>query len=258
MREPADYDKITEAPGSRATQDQLDRLYQRYDLARTHASGRVLEIACGHGLGLSFVGGEASLIVGTDRTQSFLRQIRRRDASTPLATHDAEQMPFRDAVFDFVFTFESTYYFPNLVDFLDETARVLVPDGRLLVGSVNPEWSEFAPSPYSTRYFGLRELAAVAEAHGFGIEAAYGGFPTLTSGLRATLTAYLRRMVVRYALIPGSLDARAKLKRLFYGRLAPLPESIKERREPVPWATLRPNAADIPYKLFYLLLRRLP
>ncbi len=257
MGEPADYDKITEGPGSPATQEQLDRLYQRYDLARTHATGRVLEIACGHGLGLAFVGQEADLIVGTDRTESFLRQIRGRGASTALVTHDAERMPFRDAIFDFVFTFESIYYFPNPADFLDETARVLVPDGRLLVGSVNPEWSEFAPSPFSTRYFGLRELAGVAEAHGFGIEAAYGGFPTQTFGFRAALTAWLRRLVVRYAFIPGSLDARAKLKRVFYGRLEPLPESIKARKEPVAWAALRPEAADIPYKLFYILLRRL-
>lgn len=50
---PDDYTSVTELPGSQATREQQARLYHRYHTAGRYATGkRVLEVACGAGLGL--------------------------------------------------------------------------------------------------------------------------------------------------------------------------------------------------------------
>lgn len=42
------------------------------------------------------------------------------------------------------------------------------------------------------------------------------------------LVSLLRRLVVSTHLMPGSLEARARFKRLFYGGLSPLPAQVTD------------------------------
>jgi len=51
MKREYDYSLITEFPGLQATQEQLERLYQRYHFAKQFAPEKdVLEVACGSGI----------------------------------------------------------------------------------------------------------------------------------------------------------------------------------------------------------------
>ena len=53
-----DYSSITELPGSHATREQLARLYHRYHMAAQYTlNKRILEVACGAGLGAAEFGG---------------------------------------------------------------------------------------------------------------------------------------------------------------------------------------------------------
>jgi cyclopropane fatty-acyl-phospholipid synthase-like methyltransferase len=50
------FTPVTELPGSMVTREQLARLYHRYHTAGRYAAGkRVLEVACGAGLGLGYL-----------------------------------------------------------------------------------------------------------------------------------------------------------------------------------------------------------
>ncbi len=55
-----------------------------------------------------------------------------------------------------------------------------------------------------------------------------GGFPIKNTGARSKLTSLVKRFAVKFKLIPGSLKGRAYLKRIFMGKLIPLPHEITE------------------------------
>jgi hypothetical protein len=96
----------------------------------------------------------------------------------------------------------------------------------LIICSVNPSWTEFNPSPFSRRYFSAGELHALLERHGLRASL-FGGFSERRSGL-GTLIAALRRIAVRFHLIPKTMKGKQLLKRIFMGRLHPLPAEVSE------------------------------
>ena len=54
-------------PGEKATQEQIERVYQRYRFAKNFSRGKdVLEVACGSGLGLGYISKLAKRVVGVD------------------------------------------------------------------------------------------------------------------------------------------------------------------------------------------------
>ncbi|MCR4292307.1 MAG: class I SAM-dependent methyltransferase [Candidatus Kuenenia sp.] len=62
-----DYSVITEFPGLQASQEQIERLYQRYHFAQQFASVKdVLEVACGSGIGLGYLAQAANKVIGVD------------------------------------------------------------------------------------------------------------------------------------------------------------------------------------------------
>jgi hypothetical protein len=56
----------------------------------------------------------------------------------------------------------------------------------------------------------------------------YGGFPVDNRGAGGEIISLIKRFAVKFKLIPGSLKTRSYLKRIFMGRLVPLPSEIRE------------------------------
>ena len=56
----------------------------------------------------------------------------------------------------------------------------------------------------------------------------YGGFPVENRKVGGEIISLIKRSAVKLNLIPGSLKARAYLKRIFMGKLVPLPHEITE------------------------------
>ena len=224
-----DFTKVTEVPDSGATGEQHERLMHRYGWAKGLVENkRVLEVACGVGFGLGCMDAVAKSVVGGDYTHNLLRTARRHYGDRiPLVQLDGDHLPFTDGAFDLVLIFEAVYYLPDAERFVAEARRVLDKDGKLLIVSVNPEWDEFAPSPHSTQYLSARELIDHLKRGGFGDVECFGAFETGAGGSVQRVVSIIRRVVVALHLMPRTLEGRAKLKRLVYGSLKPLPAEIE-------------------------------
>jgi len=224
-----DYTPVTEVPGIGASREQLAMLYTRYAVAASLSVGRdVLEVACGAGPGLGYLASKAARVVGGDYTQDLLRVARRHYGTRiPLVRLDAEALPFRARAFDIVILYEALYYLKDADEFVRESWRLLRPSGVLLVCTVNPEWADFNPSPFSRRYFAAPELRALLARHGFTVEI-HMAFPVTRDSLRARVVSVIKRVAVATGVMPRTMKGKRLLKRVFFGSLAPIPAEVTE------------------------------
>jgi len=246
-----DFSDVTEVPGLAVSRVQLARTYHRYEFAREHVRGAVLELACGAGQGLAYLARAADRVVGGDRTAANIDLARvAHGARFPLLLLDACRLPFADASFDSVVLLEALYYLPDADGAVAECARVLRHDGRLVVSSVNCAWPDFGRSIHSTRYYTSREIGELLARHGFGPRL-YGAFAEAT-GPVARARSMVRRLALRLGLVPGSLRAKALLKRFFYGPLLRQPARLDdgaasgERADPI-----RADDVDTRHSILY-------
>lgn len=148
----------------------LDRAAEEYDKTEYYLGllgayldfrgARVLDVGCGFG-GIATYLAERSgcrQVVGCDIAGRFLREARafaasRADAGTVrVAAGDALKLPFADNSFDVAVSFHTLEHVPDPELALRETARVLVPGGRL--GLVFPPFF----SPWGHHLFDLIPL----------------------------------------------------------------------------------------------------
>lgn len=219
-----DYTGVTEVPGTRVTRDAASMSISRYDLVRRMAAGcRVLEVACGSGQGLGYVRAASASMVGGDITPGLLdRAHRHYQDRVPLVQFDAHHLPFADGAFDLVQIHEATYYLRSIALAFDECRRVLAPGGALVVSSINPEWADFNPSPHAERYLTARELDDELRER-FAVVTLRFGFPVDPPSLVRTVVSLIKRVAVRYRLVPRTMRGKTLLKRAFLGPLVPMP-----------------------------------
>ncbi len=258
-----DYTPITELPGTLLNNEQLARIRQRYQLAAWHAKDRrVLEVACGAGMGLGLLAATAKSLIGFDYTQQVLAVAQKHyDRRIALLGADAQQLPFATASFDLLVNFEAIYYLPDPLRFLRETWRVLAADGTLLLCTSNPDWPHFVPGLLTTVYPTVPELHAWLYQGGFQEIALYGAFPTITiSGLKQFVTP-LRKLILQSGIINPESAVGTRIRRFAYGRLTPLPAELRsdELQHNAPAATLTQlpaGQADTTHRVLYALARR--
>jgi len=229
------FEDVTETPGIPVSREGAVMVYTRYWVASQLACGkRVLELGCASAQGFGLLGRQATLIVGGDVSLGLLRNGHRHYRRRfPLVQLSAEQLPFRAAAFDLVLFFEASYYVPDMNAALAEIARVLCRDGRVLFVNANPERRDFIRSPHSVHYHTADELRRALNELGLSVTVE-GAFPVDTATGRgrwsflAPLVPTLRRALEVLGLVPKTLRARARLKRLLYGRLIDLPAELFE------------------------------
>ena len=138
-----DYRMEDFEPGAGSGRDSLF-YHQRTDRAvldemASRSPGRVLDVACGSGAlaaRLGEAGWEAwgleasSHMLGLGRWQGFDRQI-------VMVRGIAEALPFREGSFDRVLCKGSLDHFADQAAFMEEAARILRPDGRLVIALAN-------------------------------------------------------------------------------------------------------------------------
>ena len=219
------YLAVTERPGQLASRMQLEMMEARYAWAAEHAREKdVLEAACGAGMGLPVLGRVARSAQAGDVDVENLRTANVASAGSPNITvraFHAEELPFPSESFDLVLLFEAIYYLPDARRFFKETRRVLRPGGKLLIVTVNPEWDGFNPSPLCTRYWSAAELFAALQEEGFAARV-QGAFPETAHWMPRSI-GLVRRAAVALNLIPRTMQGKALLKRIFYGRLTVVP-----------------------------------
>jgi SAM-dependent methyltransferase len=223
-----DYTSITELPGSLLTPEQFSRFAHRYAFAAGLAPGaRVLEVACGSGSGLPYLAERAAQVVGMDYTEGVLQPARRRLAATlPLVCGDAQHLPFAAQSIEMLLCFEAIYYLADQDAFLAESCRVLGPGGMLVISLTNPDWPDFVPGAMSTHYPSGPELYRRLRCAGFAQVQLYGALPVSVAGGQQRLLHRLRRLLDRSGLLPLIRPLAARLMRLGYGELIPLPAAL--------------------------------
>ena len=165
------------------------------------ARGRVLDLGCGTGRSLPLVP-PGAVAVALDPSWAALERARRRAPGVRLVVGSAEDLPFRDAVFDTVLSGLVFCSVPDPRRGLLEVRRVLQRDGQLrmlehvrstrrwkarLQEWVQPAWTRLTGGCHPDR-----DTERAVEASGFQIE---------TAGRRAT--GDLRRFAARPGELPG-------------------------------------------------------
>ena len=227
-----DYTTVTESPGQNASGEQLQRLFTRYHFAYQQAEGKdILEAACGTGIGLGYLAKRARKVVGGDIDEGNLVLAHKQYADRPhieLRQFDAHTLPFVNQAFDMVMLYEAVYYLKKPEEFIKEAWRVLRRNGIIIICSVNKDWADFNPSPYSLRYFSAPELAELLEQNGFTQVALYGDCAAQANTIKEKIISFIKRTAVRLNLIPKTMKDRELLKKIFFGKLSPLPPEVYE------------------------------
>jgi SAM-dependent methyltransferase len=227
-RRVTDYTTVTETPGVAVTRGALDMVYTRYRYALGFCAGKsVLEVGCGAGQGLGYLRCGGAKIVGGDYSAELLQITRAHyGGELSLVRLDAHALPFMDAAFDVVILYEAIYYLREPARFVQECKRVLRSAGVVLICTVNPQWRDFNPSPFSVSYPTAQQLSEMLSEHRFSSEV-FGAFPTVRTN-KDWFVSLARRAAVALNLIPRTMKGKQLLKRLFLGRLYPMPAEISD------------------------------
>jgi ubiquinone/menaquinone biosynthesis C-methylase UbiE len=252
-----DYSTVTELPGNKASKEQLQRLFHRYHFASQFCKDKdVLEVACGAGMGLGYLAKFAKKIVGGDIEEESLKhayQTYKGRENIEIKKLDAHNLPFEDNSFDVVILYEAIYYLSQPEKFVDESKRVLREGGVLIICTVNKDWADFNPSPYSVKYFSVPELYQLLNQKFSKVET-YGAFSTLPESAKDKIISLIKRTAVTLHLIPKTMKGKEFFKRIFFGKLIPLPNEIKERIEGyIPPIEIPYNLPTSQYKVIYAL-----
>jgi SAM-dependent methyltransferase len=156
MTEPTGERFIPEAMGGQLIEAEH---VARYALAAQLARGRrVLDAACGVGWGTGLLlAAGASGASGFDLDADAVADARRRVPLAHFVQGDLTRLPWADRAFDLVVCFEALEHVAGQEQTLDELARVLAPDGLLLVSSPNPRVYP-AGNPFHVHELGPEEL----------------------------------------------------------------------------------------------------
>lgn len=236
------------------THEQLERMYTRYRFASEFCVGKdVLEVACGTGQGLGYLARQARSVTAGDLDERMVSHARDHyKDSIEVRQFDAHNLPFGDGSFDVVILYEAIYYLAHPEGFIEEACRVLRDGGILIIGTVNKDWPGFNPSPYSNRYFSANELYALLKRKSFEVKL-FADCPANTDGFKGRLIGAIKKTAVRLHLIPKTMKGKEKLKRLFFGKLIPLPPEITDDLGVAysPPVSISHDSPNIPYKVLF-------
>jgi SAM-dependent methyltransferase len=115
--------------------------WHRYHFAASLARDRrVLDVASGEGYGSALLALTAREVVGVDAAADAVVHAKSEYKDRPnlrFVTADCAHLPFPDAAFDLVVSFETIEHITAQREFLAEVRRVLAPSGLLLLSSPN-------------------------------------------------------------------------------------------------------------------------
>ncbi len=126
-----------------------------YNEAAKRISGKVLEIGCGTGYGISILASKADEYFAVDKFVANLEQLPENVHFTQM--HVPELKPFNDNTFDFVISFQVIEHIENDHLYLKEIYRVLKPGGVFIFTTPNKAMS-LTRNPYHVREYSVTEM----------------------------------------------------------------------------------------------------
>ncbi|MCP1265637.1 methyltransferase domain-containing protein [Aeromonas hydrophila] len=156
-----------------------------------------LDLGCGTGFFLPALAGRCSELTGLDLAPGMLAQAALRGSGARLLCGDAEQLPFADETFDWVFSSLALQWCERPAQAFAELHRVLKPGGRLLFSTLLAEslwqlreaWRTVDECDHVNRFLSLPQLQHAIAAGGFVAPALESltwslGYPELNGLLR--------------------------------------------------------------------------
>ena len=137
---------------------------------------QVLEIGFGGGAALSRLADTLSsgTITGVDTSTDLVRQAERQfrrrieEGRVRVQSANVVQLPFPDSAFDRVFTVNTIYFWPDVLQGLGEIRRVLKDGGLAAVGlRSGHKMKDYAVTKYGFRLFEAQEAADLMRRAGF-------------------------------------------------------------------------------------------
>jgi SAM-dependent methyltransferase len=185
----------------------LARHQAAYVYARTQIwGGRVLDLGSGSGHGTAELVGAGASVVGVDRVAPDASS-RSDAAGIGFARADLRSLPFRDATFDLVASFQVIEHLDDPSDYLAAIARLLKPDGLAILSTPNLRTSDRV-NPYHVHEYLADELAALLGGYFEDVEMRGVG---MTDAVCAHLAARSRRIRRILRLDPLQLRERLPL-----------------------------------------------
>jgi len=152
--------------------DRISRRMNRLALEQLdiQPADRVLEIGFGGGALLSALLDAGAQASGAEISEAMLERGKRRfGEKVPLVQASAEALPLADAAIDKAVSVNSLYFWPDPAGAMAELARVIRPDGRLVLCFELPEELRKWPGHrFGFRLFEVEEVKALMEQAGFG------------------------------------------------------------------------------------------
>lgn len=169
---------------------------ERYRFACTllQPGQKVLDIACGTGYGTAMLLQRGCKVVGADIDNEILKEARMRWNYDGFVQADALDLPFPDASFDAVVSFETIEHVADGERFLAEMRRVLRPGGIFICSTPNVRYTAH-PSCHVKEYE-PDEFFKLVESY-FANVKHYGQYFRMMDRLRDLLRWHIRSKIVR-------------------------------------------------------------
>jgi SAM-dependent methyltransferase len=192
--------------------DCMVRNMSRYQFIAARANGRCLDIGCGRGYGFDYLKPRCTSCTGVDISEAFLREARAHYPEVSFLHQNAERLPFEDATFDTITSFEVIEHLEDDRAFLKEIARVAsrgavvaisTPNRLIASGAQKKPLNKFHVREYTAEEFRGLLTGAFAEV------ILYGQSDTTAASTAATgfVSALLNRIPVHVKyLIPFYLQ----------------------------------------------------
>lgn len=138
------YDLTAHIYDMRYAEEQTAKIDAALKSFNLQKNGLVLDVGCGTGLLFGHVTKKSRMIVGLDISRKILFQAKKRSEefqNVHLIQADADNTPFRDEVFNYVFAMTLVQNMPNHVRTLDEVKRVARKNATIVVTGLKKKFS---------------------------------------------------------------------------------------------------------------------
>lgn len=266
---PEDLITETELPGRKVGLEQLQVICFRYYFASGFIEGkRVLEVGCGPGLGLGFLGYKSLRVIGGDRVEDSLRFAQdsyKGRQNIELLLLDAHVLPFKRACFDAVVAMAAVIYF-RLDEFIEECHRVLAEDGIFVFCMPNRNRPHFYPSRLSNQYYSVPELHSLINNHHFELKL-FGAFSVPEMSRRSVVRDVIDTLMARgvkiinwLAFVPATARLKETIKKLMGYKTFVLKREIADEDiklvNNIQLNTIDCSSEDFKHEMLYGIARR--
>jgi SAM-dependent methyltransferase len=128
---------------------------RRSKILAEYAKGLILEVGAGTGLVTEKLR-EKGKVVAVDLSINMLRILKTKYPNVIAIAADAEQLPFKDNLFDSVIASECIYYFEDPEKFIKDLKKMIKDSGIIAISSFSKMWTPLQKLRIFLDHFGFR------------------------------------------------------------------------------------------------------